>query len=81
MDNSVRYLAPSRSYFALGWLTKTSSIQPHAMKAHLVTATDIAQWADTLEARALLPKLIRMLASASKIPFTEIRFPSDEGIQ
>lgn len=51
------------------------------MKAHLVNATEIAQWANTLEARALLPKLIRKLALASKIPFKEIRFASDEGIQ
>lgn len=51
------------------------------MKAHLVNATDIAQWATTLESRALLPKLIRKLALASGIPFTAIRFASDEGIQ
>lgn len=51
------------------------------MKAHLVNATEIAQWANTLEARALLPKLIRKLALASKISFKEIRFASDEGIQ
>lgn len=51
------------------------------MKAKLVTATDIAQWAETIESRALLPKLIRKLAVASKMPFSEIRFPSEEGIQ
>ena len=52
-----------------------------AMKPHLVTATEIAQWANTLQARAVLPKLIRKLALASKIPFHAIRFSSDEGIQ
>ncbi len=51
------------------------------MRAHLVTASDIAQWANTLQARALLPKLIRKLVRASGIPFSEIRFASDEGIQ
>ncbi|MCB9163470.1 MAG: hypothetical protein H6592_03400 [Flavobacteriales bacterium] len=52
-----------------------------AMKAHLVTATDIAQWANTLESRALLPKLIRKLAVASRLTFKAIRFTSDEGVQ
>lgn len=42
-----------------------------------ITATQIAEWAKTIEARGALPKLLRRLIHASASP-TDISFPADD---
>lgn len=47
----------------------------------LVTATDIARWADTRMAQERLPQLIRRLVHATTTTATRVGFPSGEGVQ
>src|SRR6185295_12357568 len=44
----------------------------------LPTATDLAAWADRLEAEAQLPRLIRRLIHATASGITHVGFPADE---
>ena len=46
----------------------------------LVNATDLDQWAQKNESKALLAKLIRRLLQASAVKFKRIDFQSEEGI-
>lgn len=46
-----------------------------------ITATDFDQWAARLEARAIMPRLIRRLLHATTERIHRIGFPADESIQ
>jgi hypothetical protein len=47
----------------------------------LANATDIHEWANRLEARALLPRVIRRLIQASMPGLIRLNIRADEGIQ
>ncbi|HJP93519.1 MAG TPA: hypothetical protein VJ875_16285 [Pyrinomonadaceae bacterium] len=47
----------------------------------LVNATDLDNWAERLDARSTLPRVIRRLVSAAPIQIEQIEFRSDEGTQ
>ena len=47
----------------------------------LVNSTDLSNWAERLDARSTLPKVITRLASAPSIQIEHIEFPSDEATQ
>lgn len=46
----------------------------------MITTTDIEQWADRIEARSLLPVLIRRLVRETTPELTSIRFPGHETV-
>jgi len=46
-----------------------------------VNATDLAQWAERRDGQSTLPTLIAKLIRAANGSATELRFPSDEGVQ
>jgi hypothetical protein len=46
-----------------------------------ITATDLHQWAERLEARAIMPRLIRRLILATAQQVHRIGFPADESTQ
>ena len=47
----------------------------------LVNATDLARWADRLDARARLPELIRRLLSATGVGLIDLKVRASEGVQ
>jgi hypothetical protein len=47
----------------------------------LANSTDLKNWAERLDARSILPKVILRLVSAPDIEIERIEFPSDEAIQ
>ena len=68
-------IGPKRS---LGTATVSAKGSPHK----LITATDLSQWADRMDAKALFPELIRRLLLASTGNAADrIDFPTEESIQ
>lgn len=47
----------------------------------LVNATDLVAWSDRIEARGLLPRLIRRLIQATTSEITRLEFRSGDGVQ
>lgn len=47
----------------------------------LINAMDIQQWADRLDARSQLPRLVRRLIQATAPSIGRLHFPADEGVQ
>ena len=65
---------------------KLASEQPQLSKDgapfRLINVTDLEQWADRLDSRALFPQLIsRLILATTGNSFAQLRFPSDESIQ
>lgn len=50
------------------------------MEAHLITETHIRHWADRVEARSLLPILVRRLVRETTSSLTSMRFPGNDAI-
>ncbi|PSO83760.1 MAG: hypothetical protein BRC46_14515 [Cyanobacteria bacterium QS_6_48_18] len=46
----------------------------------LASSTDINEWANHLDARGQLPKLIRRLIAATSKGLTALSMPADEGV-
>ncbi len=48
---------------------------------NLITATQLNQWADSIESRHLLPELVKKLVYATKIDLIRVEIPTHEQVQ
>ena len=63
-------------------LRKEDQMQVHGQgHTSWVKALDLERWADTLDARARLPQLVRRLVRATGKKLERVEFPAHEGIQ
>ena len=56
-------------------------VRRHVPTVAKITATDLERWADEIEARTLLPVLLRKLALSSEALITHINFPGYDNAQ
>ncbi len=60
----------------------TAAVSANGSPNKLITATDLSQWADRMDAKALFPELVRRLILVSTGNSADrIDFPADESIQ
>jgi transcriptional regulator with XRE-family HTH domain len=59
-----------------------STLTPAGKPIRLIEATDLSQWAERLDSKAVFPQLIhRLILAATSNSFTRLRFPAAESIQ